>query len=122
MREKGGGSVLAVAAIAAIMVVTLAVVAATQIVTARARAVAAADAAALAAAVNTFPPAADRPSPRLAAFEIAVANGAALVGCHCPVDGNLRARSVQVDVEVALEVLMLGPMRIGASSRAEYIP
>ena len=122
MRENGGGSVLAVAGVAVMVVVTLAVVGATQIVTARARAVAAADAAALAAAVNTYPPAADRASPRLAASQIAAANGATLVDCRCRVDATLQARSIRVRVTVPVEVVLLGPVRIGASSRAEYIP
>ncbi|CAN5121899.1 hypothetical protein BH18ACT5_BH18ACT5_11240 [soil metagenome] len=121
MRERGSATILALALIFAIVGVGLAAVAATQIVTARTRAVLAADAAALAAAPMTFPPLADR-SPLAAATELAAANGAVVVGCSCVTVEDFVARSVEVEVMLPTRVVLVGDIEVMAVSRAEFVP
>lgn len=121
-RERGSGSVLAMATMAVVIVATLATAAATQIVTGRARAVTAADAAALAAAVHTYPPAAGGVSPSRAAAQMAQANAARLVVCRCPVESSPVVRTVEVRVETHVRVVLLGEVAVAAVSRAEYVP
>jgi secretion/DNA translocation related TadE-like protein len=120
--DEGSGTLLAVATMAVVIVAALALVAATQIVSGRARAVTAADAAALAAAVHTFPPAGGGVSPGKAAASMAQANAARLTVCRCPVDSTLRVRSVEVRVETRVQVVLLGEVAVAAASRAEYVP
>jgi hypothetical protein len=104
-----------------IIVVGLAVVAATQLVTARTRAQLAADAAALAAAPMTFPPIADM-SPDQAAATLASANGAQVWSCACAIVEDFEPRSVEVEVSLATRVVLVGEVEIRAASRAEFIP
>jgi secretion/DNA translocation related TadE-like protein len=121
-RDDGSGSVLAVATMAVVIVAALALVAATQIVSGRARAVTAADAAALAAAVYTFPPAGGNVSPARAAAMMAQANAARVSACRCSLDSSLQARTVEVAVETRVRVVLLGEVSLVAISRAEYVP
>jgi len=120
--ERGSGTVLAMATMAVVIVASLALVAATQIVIGRARAVTAADAAALAAAVHTFPPAGAGITPIQAATAMARSNGALLTLCRCRTDASLGMRTVEVKVETRVEVVLIGPVMVAAASRAEYVP
>jgi secretion/DNA translocation related TadE-like protein len=119
--ERGSATVLALALVLVIIGVGLAVVAATQLVTARTRAVLAADAAALAAAPMTFPPIADQ-TPEQAAGEFAGANGARLLRCVCPIIDSFDPRAVEVEVRLPTRVVVVGQVELGAVGRAEFIP
>lgn len=120
--ERGSGTILALALMMVIMVVGLALLAAVQVVTARARAVTAADAAALAAAPLTFPALTGGERPEEAAFVAAAANGSRLLVCSCPILETFDPRSVQVEVETTTRVVIVGEVKVRASSRAEYVP
>lgn len=120
--ERGGGTVLAVAVMAVVIVTSLALVAATQIVVGRARAVTAADAAALAAAVHTYPPSGEGITPSQAAIRMARSNGARLTLCSCRIDSSYQSRGVEVRVETRVDVVLIGPVMVSAASRAEYVP
>ena len=122
MSERGAGSVLAIAAIALVTLVAVVVLAATQIVTARSRAIAAADAAALAAAPMTFPPVAGNRSPVDEALALAEANGARLVSCVCSLLATFEPRQVEVTVAVSVDLPLLGLRWVHASSAAEFVP
>jgi hypothetical protein len=110
------------ATMAVVIVASLALVAATQIVVGRARAVTAADAAALAAAVHTFPPAGEGITPGRAAVTMANSNGAQLTLCRCPIDTSRQTRTVEVRVETRVDVVLIGRVMVTAASRAEYVP
>lgn len=88
---------------------------------ARAQAQVASDAAALAAAVATYPPAADG-EPLHRARSAAAANGAVLASCRCPVDSSMRARIVTVVTYVSVETPFFGNLKLHAGSRAEFDP
>lgn len=122
MSERGAGSVLTVAAIALVVLVGLAVLAAAQVITGRARAIAAADAAALAAAPTTFPPLARGRSPIAEALRVAEANGARLVSCRCFQVANFEPRQVEVTVAFPVDLPMLGRRWVEAASAAEFVP
>jgi secretion/DNA translocation related TadE-like protein len=122
MRERGSGTILVIGVIAVTITVGLSLVTATQIVVARARAVTAADAAALAAAPATFPPVMQGSSPLATADTIAVANGARLIACHCPVLATFEPRAVEVLVEVPVDLVIFGRRFVRAASRAEFVP
>ena len=120
--ERGSGSLLAVVAMALVTFVAVLVIAATQIVTARSRAVAAADAAALAAAPMTFPPIAGDRWPVNEASTLARANGARLVSCVCFRLATFEPRQVEVTVAVSVDLPLLGLRWVRASSAAEFVP
>jgi secretion/DNA translocation related TadE-like protein len=122
MSERGAGSVLTVAAMALVVLVGLAVLAAAQVITGRARAIAAADAAALAAAPTTFPPLAWGRSPIAEALRVAEANGARLVSCICSQEATFEPRQVEVTVVLPIDLPMLGRRWVEASSAAEFVP
>lgn len=122
MRERGSATVLAIGIIGVLLAVGLALLAAVQIVLGRARAVTAADAAALAAAPMTFPPIAQGVAPGIAAEEMAIANGARVVRCDCPVVATFDARAVEVEVEVPVDLVIFGQRVVRVSSRAEFVP
>ena len=88
---------------------------------ARSQAVAGADAAALAAAVATYPAAANDPPTQVAA-SVAKANGVELVSCICRVDSSLETRVVVVIVGVPVDAPILGRLSIRAGARAEFDP
>ena len=89
---------------------------------ARLQASAAADAAALAAAPVTFRPFGSGGSPIDEAARFAVANGAHLVTCRCPVDPSWSPREVEVVVAVEVDLMVFGSTEAQARSRAEFIP
>ncbi len=89
---------------------------------ARLQASAAADAAALAAAPVTFRPFGSAGSPIDEAARFAVANGARLVTCRCPVDPSWSPREVEVVVAVSVDLMVFGATEAQARSRAEFIP
>ena len=89
---------------------------------ARLQASAAADAAALAAAPVTFRPFGSTGSPVDEAARFAVANGARLVSCRCPVDPSWSPREVEVVVAVSVDLMVLGATEAQARSRAEFVP
>lgn len=120
--ERGSATILALALILIIIATGLALLAATQLVTARTRAVIAADAAALAAAPATFPPLANGQSPAAVAAELAMANGARLLACRCPTVESFEPRTVEVELAVSTRVALVGIVAVRASSRAEYVP
>lgn len=122
MSERGAGSVLTVAAMSLVVLVSLAVLGAAQVITARARAIAAADAAALAAAPTTFPTLARGHSPIAEALRVAEANGARLVSCTCSQVATFEARQVEVTVVFPVDLPMLGRRWVEASSAAEFVP
>jgi hypothetical protein len=88
---------------------------------AREKAATAAEAAALAAAVATYPPAADGPPDRLAG-EMAVSNGARLISCWCDVDPSLDARVAAVTVVLTTDLPLFGEVDVGKTARAEFEP
>jgi hypothetical protein len=88
---------------------------------AREKAATAAEAAALAAAVATYPPAADGPPDRLAT-ELAVSNGARLISCWCDVDTSLDARVAAVTVVLSAHLPLFGEVDVGKTARAEFEP
>jgi Flp pilus assembly protein TadG len=119
--EEGSMAVAMSAAVALIIVTSVAVAGLGALYSARAQAQNAADAAALAAAVATYPPAASS-SPREAARLAAGANQARVMSCACPVDGNLEARVAEVVVGVEADVPIFGQWLVRAGSRAEFDP
>ena len=82
----------------------------------------AADAAALAAAPVTFDAFGTIRTPRLEAQAFAVANGASLVTCHCPVDRSWNPRTVEVIVERPVRLVLFGSRKVRAVGRAEFLP
>ena len=53
---------------------------------------------------------------------MARANQARLVRCSCEIVETFDPRSVEVEVEVAGRVVIVGEVLVRASSRAEYVP
>lgn len=88
---------------------------------ARAQATNAADAAALAAAVDTYPPASTT-DPVTAARQAATWNDAVLTSCRCPRDASLSARTVEVVATVEAVVPVFGRVTVSSASRAEFDP
>ncbi|HEX2420617.1 MAG TPA: Rv3654c family TadE-like protein [Acidimicrobiia bacterium] len=121
-RERGSGTILALALVLVVFASGLALLAAAQLVTARARAVTAADAAALAAAPATFPALANDARPEQLAAALAQANGARLLRCLCPTVESFDPRHVEVEVAVATQIAIVGGVEVRAVSRAEYVP
>ncbi len=109
------------AMVAIVAVLAVAVASIATLYAARAQATNAADAAALAAAVATYPPA-SAISPVVAASGAARVNGASLDQCRCPVDGGMRARTVEVTAMVRANVPIFGEIPVRATSRAEFSP
>ncbi len=112
---------MSVALVAVTLALAMGLAAAVAVVNGRTAAVTAADAAALAAAPATFPPL-GLEQPDQAAAKLASDNGARLVSCSCAVDATWSTRSVLVEVEVEIDVLLLGPRTVRAISRAEFSP
>lgn len=89
---------------------------------ARAALTTAADAAALAAAPLTFSSFGSSGSAREEASRAAAANGARLVRCVCGTDRSWSPRTVQVEVEMGIDLLLFGRRRIRAVAAAEFCP
>ncbi|NNC90858.1 MAG: hypothetical protein HKN80_00060 [Acidimicrobiia bacterium] len=123
-RPSDTGSVgLVLLAVAAVtLTLSLAMVAVGQYLVGYAQAQAAADAAALAAAPVTFSPFGATGSARQEAAIFATANGAELLGCHCPSDPSWEPRTVEVTVRRSFRVVLFGAQSVEAVSRAEFIP
>ncbi|MGH8958768.1 MAG: Rv3654c family TadE-like protein [Acidimicrobiia bacterium] len=120
-RERGSATILALALVLVVIVTGLALLAAVQLVTARARAITAADAAALAAAPATFP-ALGEAAPTQVAADFAESNGARLLRCRCAMVESFDPRQVEVEVVVATRIAIVGEVEVRAVSRAEYVP
>lgn len=122
MSDDGGAVTLVMTALMAVLAVSaIAVGALATLYAARAQAQAAADAGALAAAVATYPPAADG-EPTVQAKAVVEANGAFLIACRCNRDGGLVARVVEVVAGVRARVPVFGEVTVRGSSRAEFDP
>lgn len=118
-----GSVVPALAGIAALLaVVSLATASLGALYAAREGATTGADAAALAAAVATFPPAAEAGSPVAAARAAATANGVALLRCECPLEPSLATRVVTVTTAARVRVPIFGQLTVRARARAEFDP
>jgi len=91
------------------------------VLAARSQAVIGADAAALAAAVATYPAAANNPPAQVAA-SVAQSNGTILLSCVCRVDRSLKRRVVTVMVGVVVDAPILGRLSIRVGARAEFDP
>jgi len=120
--ERGSAAVLLLAVAGLVIVLTIGVADVGLAVAGRLQAAAAADAAALAAAPVTFRPFGAKGSPASEARRLAVANGAVLASCRCPIDRSWRSRVVEVAVERRVSLLGLGSITLKASSRAEFAP
>lgn len=119
--ESGSSTVLMLAGLGLLAVVAVATVGLGLALAARVGAQNAADGAALAAAVATFPAASDS-GPDVAAREVAIANGAGLVACRCPIDSSLNAREVTVVTTMPVNLPVLGDWTVRAVSTAEFDP
>ncbi|MDH3425323.1 MAG: hypothetical protein OEM22_01510 [Acidimicrobiia bacterium] len=122
MTERGAAGVLLLAVAGLLAVALVAVAASGQYLAATARAAVAADAAALAAAPVTFRPYGARGLPSEEASRFALANGARLISCRCPVDESWEPRTVEVRTEVTVTVVMMGPATVTAVGRATFSP
>ncbi|HUG31335.1 MAG TPA: histidine kinase [Acidimicrobiia bacterium] len=120
-RDDGAMAIAITALIAIVAVLTTAIAAMGVLYGARAQATNAADAGALAAAVATYPPAAQT-SPLAAARAVAGENGAVVTSCRCPIDTGMRTRVVEVRTAVAVEVPVFGAITVRSASRAEFDP
>ena len=121
-RDRGVSSVALVAVVAAVIFLGTATASVAVLVAAKSRANAGADAAALAAAPLTFPPLGGGRSPVAEASRLARANTARLVRCRCPVDPSWLARTVDVEVGVAVSVPLFGEMVVRSIASAEFDP
>ena len=122
MSERGSAAVLLVAVAGVALLLGLALGAVGVLLAERVRASAAADAAALAAAPVTFLPFGAAGTPADEAARFAALNGFALDECDCPVDRSFESRTVRVRVSKVVSIWPIGPVRIEAIGRAEFIP
>lgn len=106
----------------ALVVLTVAVGAGGQYVAAYLEAAAAADAAALAAAPVTFRPFGAQGTATEEAARFAAENGARLVVCRCRADETWAPRTVEVEVEQTVRLVVFGTRTVRATSRAEFTP
>ncbi len=114
-------TVAMIGVVATVILLGVAVASLGLLYSARAQATTAADAAALAAAVATYPPAGSN-DPGEAAAAVARTNGAALLGCICPTDPGLDARTVQVETGIEVTVPIFGDVMVRSRARAEFDP
>lgn len=119
--DNGSMAVAMSGATAVVAILGVAIAAIGMLYAARAQATNAADAAALAAAVATYPSAADT-DPVTAARRATQLNGAVLVGCSCPRDSSLTARTVEVLAAIEVDVPVFGVVTVRGTSRAEFDP
>lgn len=114
-------TLLWMALVGIIAVVTIATAGLALAYSARAQAQLASDASALAAAVATYPPA-GAGAPVSRARSVAEHNGASLVSCRCQVDPTMRPRTVTVITRVGADIPIFGELEFHAVSRAEFDP
>ncbi|MGH9168114.1 MAG: Rv3654c family TadE-like protein [Acidimicrobiia bacterium] len=123
MSSEGGSASVVMLALAMVMVLLGAALGAVgQYLAARLQAATAADAAALAAAPVSFAPFGAEGGPAEEAALFAAANHARLLSCRCPLDRTWAARTVEVEVEAPVDLLLFGPAKVRARSRAEFVP
>ena len=122
MNDRGGAAVLLAAGAGVALLLAAALGAAGSYLRARVEAVAAADAAALAAAPVTFLPFGATGTPAEEAARFALANGASLLWCACPVDPSWEPRTVTVQVARAVRLWPAGSLTVTAIGRAEFEP
>lgn len=120
--DEGGSVAIGVALVGVVLVLMLGVGLVGTAAATYAAAASAADAAALASAPVTFRPFGAEGSPKSEAARFAVANGATLVACTCPVDRSWAARTVTVTVSQAVELPVVGEIVVKATSRAIFDP
>lgn len=111
--------VAALLGVVAIMAVIVAAVG--QVALATARAGVAADAAALAAAPVTFAAFGGESVPSVAGARAARANGFRLISCSCPIDRSFARRTVVVEVEAEVEMIV-GVRFVRGTSSAVFDP
>lgn len=119
--ERGAGTVLILGLCGLVATIGVGTAGLGVLFDAREKAATAAEAAALAAAVATYPPAADGPPERLAA-DMAGQNGARLISCWCDIDTSLHARVVAVTVALTADLPLFGEVDVGKTARAEFDP
>jgi secretion/DNA translocation related TadE-like protein len=122
VRERGGAAVLLLGVMAVVLLLAAVLGAVGAYLRARVEAVAAADAAALAAAPVTFLPFGAEGTPAEEAARFALANGASLLSCACPVDPSWGPRTVTVRVAREVRLWPGGLLTVTAVSRAEFEP
>ena len=122
MSERGGAGVLLAAVAGVVLLLAAALAGVGSYLRARVEAVAAADAAALAAAPVTFLPFGAAGTPAEEAARFAVANGARLLSCACPLDPSWEPRAVTVQVAREAPLWPAGSVTVTATGRAEFLP
>lgn len=120
--QRGSITLLWMALVGVIAVVTIATAGLALAYSARAQAQVASDASALAAAVATYPPAGVGGPPESRARSVAEQNGAILVTCRCRLDPTIRPRTVTVVTRVSADIPIFGELKFNAVSRAEFDP
>jgi hypothetical protein len=120
--ERGSATVLIVGLAAVVVFLGLLVADAAVYLRGRVLAATAADAAALASAPVTFHGFGTTATPETEAGRFAIANGAVLDRCECPVDRSWRPRTVEVTVSVSTSLFLFGNRSVAASSNAEFHP
>lgn len=118
MNERGSATVVALAVVSILVLVSAGLAAVGRVVAVHVQATTAADGSALAAAPLTFLPG----SPRAEAADYASRNGAQLVACACPIDSSLRRRVVTVEVRKEVDLPMFGAVTVRARAAAEFDP
>lgn len=119
--DRGVVTVAMTGVIATLAVVLVATGALALAYATRNKAITAADATALAAAVATYPPA-GRGAPSQEARGTALLNRANLISCRCPITNALEKRTVEVVVEIPIDVPIFGRLAVRGTARAEFDP
>lgn len=122
MSDRGGAAVLLLGVAAVVLLLAAVLGGVGAYLRARVEAVAAADAAALAAAPVTFLPFGAEGTPTEEAARFALANGASLLWCACPVDPSWEPRTVAVQVARKAHLWPVGSLTVTAIGRAEFEP
>lgn len=118
MNERGSATVVALAIVSILVLMSVGLTAVGRVVAAHIQATTAADGAALASAPLTFLPG----SPRAEAADYAARNGAHLVACSCGTDQSFRNRVVTVEVRKEVDLPMFGVVTVRGRSAAEFDP
>jgi len=122
VRDRGAAALLLLGVTAVVLLLAAVLGAVGAYLRARVEAVAAADAAALAAAPVTFLPFGARGTPAEEAARFALANGARLLWCACPVDQSWEPRTITVEVAREARLWPVGSLTVTAIGRAEFEP